>query len=151
MEWVSVISACIAAVAAWIAYWSLRSQRHLATIATAFPIMNEAEKMLGSAPDLLKLHGVTDEMLEECGASPGEIVYTLLSFNSDAAFYHIQETKKVELTLYRRRMLNTPEVRRIWSCVLRKSMYNSTPFVDAVDDYIRAVEATEHQETAADE
>ena len=48
--------------------------------------------------------------------------------------------KNIELTQYRKNMLQNEKVRIIWKKILMDKMLDEGPFVNAVDDYIEQIE-----------
>ncbi len=136
MDYLAVASAIVAVIGATIAYWSLRQERRLAEWIMSYSRLNAAEAMLADYPTLLRLHGITDEMLEAHGVDVNEVVYLLRSFRAGQELSRLRGSNRYKLTPYRETMLSNARVQLIWREFLHGSLVFQSPFTAAVNDYI---------------
>ncbi len=135
MDTLSVLSTIIAVIAAIISVITFYETRKIAKIQTNLELVNKGNEMIIQHPDLLALHGITETRLKECSVSIQEFLYILNSFYAGQAYHSIDGTKKVVLSVYRKRMLDNEKVRTSWVHFIRQHMIAPTPYAKAIDEY----------------
>ncbi|MCI5125193.1 MAG: hypothetical protein D3925_12150 [Candidatus Electrothrix sp. AR5] len=132
---VPLLSAVVSVVAAFIAYRSLTEQRRVTYWSVNYSRLLDAEKMMWNYPELLKLHGVTDELLKECDATPQEVIYLLISLRAGQESWRLDPKIEGKLSPYRQQMLNNPKVALVWEKILYKKLIFRTKFAHDVNKY----------------
>ena len=133
---VSIASLLVAIVSAIIAIGAKNETIRIAKWTVNFTRLTDAETMVKEYPEILKMHGVSEEDLNACNASAEEVVYLLQSFRAGQEWSRIATKKYHSLSPYRKQMLDQPKVQCIWNRVLRERLLFDSPFVKAVDSYI---------------
>lgn len=112
----------------------LDAQRHI----QSYSRLLDAEMMMVDTPEVLALHGVRSEDLERIGATPEEVLYVLRSVRAGMETSRLEELEGQPhvLSPYRRKQLEDPKFRAIWTDVLRGHFIFRAPFVESVDRYI---------------
>jgi len=101
----------------------------------------QTEMLMIQNPELLELHNIDEKLLEKHNISPKEVVYLAQSFSAGQLFYLIPGVNKnIELTQYRKNMLQNEKVRIIWKKILMDKMLDEGVFIKAVNDYINQIE-----------
>jgi hypothetical protein len=132
---ISIISAVVAIFAAIIAYKSLNENRRITAWTMNFSRLTDAERLMLNHPELLRLHGVTDEFLKKNGTTPVEVVYLLASFRAGQEWAHIKKGEH-KLSRYRINMLSNKKVVNVWHNILYGRLIFSSPFSEAINDFI---------------
>lgn len=129
-------SVAIAVVAVVVACYSFWEVRRASKWSTNYSRLLEAERMLLTYPQLLRFHGVTDEMLAKCDATPEEVVYLLLSMRAAQEALRSDGVGEDGLSPYRKNLLLHPKVALIWREILRHRLIFRTEFVSQVDKFL---------------
>lgn len=142
-QFVAVVSALVAVASIGIAIFSLRvsqrslkEQRHVTKYMAAYTYLASAEAMFSDRPDLMRLHGLELKVLEELEVSTEEVIYLINSFTSAELYHRIEGDWPAELTMYRKNLLDSPTVQKVWEQIIRGRFISDGPFSCAVDDYL---------------
>jgi hypothetical protein len=135
------LSLFVAIIAAVIATWSIRSQTHALKWRANHDFHLASLDILARQPDILRFHGVSLTDLERDGLSLEDLIYLCLDFDAGDTLYEIGGDRHIDLTDYRKRLLDNDQVRQAWTKYLRNGFFNRTSFSKAVDAYIAAKEA----------
>jgi hypothetical protein len=139
----SILSVCVAAFVAWTATRAIRAQLRALKWRANHDFHLAAWNILGAKPSILKFHGIDLTDLERDGFSIDELIYLCLNFDAGAALYNIGGDKSVELTHYRKHLLDNPKVRIAWKKYLRDRFFNPTPFTRAIEDRVAELDRRE--------
>jgi hypothetical protein len=126
----------------------MHTQRHAEKWLANHDFLNRATAMIPAHPDLLKLHQIDPDQLATEGISCEEFIYLYLNFDAASALYRISGDPSVQLTEYRKNILQNAKVRMIWKRYLRPKLFNPTPFALAVDAYIDDLEVKDRDTLA---
>jgi hypothetical protein len=137
---VSGLSLIASVASAAIAVLAVRTSKRIAMETTTLQLHNFADQICHEHPELYELHGITAADLAREGVSPQELSYVVHSFDAGSAYYRIHSPTKVELTEYRRQMLQHPKVRKIWKAFIVGKTMSRSQFTEAVDQQIAALE-----------
>lgn len=132
---VAVVSALIAVISALVSVRTLKVQRYISKYAAAYTYLSTAEAMFRERPELLELHGLDLKVLEEIGVTPDEVLYLINSFTGTDLYFRIEGTRPAKLTTYRKALLNTPKVQKVWEKIIRGRFISEGAFTEAVDRY----------------
>jgi len=135
MEILSVLSTVIAVLAAVISIITFYETKKIAKIQTNLELVNRGNEMIVQHPQLLALHGITENNLVECGLNTSEFLYILNSFYAGQGYHSIGGTTKVVLSAYRKKMLENEKVKQAWTKLIRNNMLAATPYAKAIDEY----------------
>lgn len=138
---ISIISCCIALVAAWISTRTLEEHKRISKIQNNYALLAQANNLLVQHPGLLELHNISLEELKTIGVTEQEVVYLLQSIIAAETYYEIEKSKHVDyknFSDYRRNLLSNPKVKLIWTTFMRDKLVFTSPFVIAVDEYYKA-------------
>ena len=137
MDAIGLISATIAGIAAFVAYYALNEQRRITKWSTNYTRLADTEALANNCHSILELHGITQSDIERCDAKAEEIVYLLQSFRAGQEWSRLSRKRNHSLSPYRKQMLNQPKVACIWKDILRNRIIFDSPFVQAVDRYLK--------------
>ena len=133
---VGTVSAFAAAVAVLVSLITWKESKRLAAWTMNFTHLVDAERMLSVKPELLEFHGITKDMMNQCNATPEEIVYLLSSFRAGQEWTKLTGRDAHKLSAYRKNMLDNEKVVNIWQNILYEKIIHSGPFVRAVNQYL---------------
>lgn len=141
LEWTAIVSAIVAVVAAYLTYHNLIENKRILRYEKNYLFVAQTETLMVQNPELLELHNIDKKFLDRYNISSKEVIYLAQSFSAGQLFYLIPNmNKNIELTQYRKNMLQNEKVRIIWKKILMDKMLDEGPFVNAVDDYIEQIE-----------
>ncbi len=143
----SGLSLLVGVASAGAAVLAVRTSKRIAMETTTLQLHNFADQMCQAHPELYELHGITAADLAREGVSPQELSYVAHSFDAGEAYYRIQNPARVELTEFRRQMLQHPKVRTIWKAFILGKTLSRSRLTAAVDQCIADIErkATDSQ------
>lgn len=130
------LSLLIAVAALVVSLHAVAEQRRVTKWTTNYGRLMDAEMSFKDHPRLLALHGVTDEMLVRCGASPEEVAYLLISFRAGQESWRLDPKGENILSPYRRHMLLQPKVVAIWQQIIHNRLLFRTGFVEMINRFI---------------
>lgn len=136
IEPIAAASAGIALISARISWRNLKEQKRVTKYAAAYTYLSAAEAMFRESPELMRLHGLDLEVLEELRVSKEEVVYLINSFTGADLYHRIEGNWPAELTTYRKNLLDNPTVQKVWEKIIRKRFVSEGTFSDAVDEYL---------------
>ncbi len=140
LDLIGIISATVAVIAAMISLVNLRESRRIAKYSENSSLVFQTESLALKHKNLIKLHNITEEMLEEVNATAEEVIYLSLSINASRAFCQIQ--KKVELSEFRKNMFKNKKVIMIWRHIIRGRLVSSdSSYAKVVDKYMDEIDS----------
>jgi hypothetical protein len=95
----------------------------------------------GQPSSLLEILGIDLNAVARDGLSPKELVFINTHLDASSVLYRISGEKKPKLTEYRKNFLRHPKVRLAWRNYLKARTQNPGPWMDAVDAYVKQIEA----------
>ena len=129
-------SAAVSFASALIAFTAVMGQRNVSKHSSNLERLTKATDLIPRDPELLGLHGISQQELRADGISETELIYLLYLFEAGDLYYTIEGSKNVELRPYRKVMLDQPKVRLIWCKYLNKKLFHDSAFSRAVNSYI---------------
>ncbi len=146
-EWISLVAAFIAVISAVVAYASLKETKRIKVHENSYTSLFNAESLIYNSPNLLELHGITDELLGKYEIEPKEVMYLLHSIRagqenarlkeSSASFqWKIWSSKEYELSEYRKNQFSCEKTQKIFNLILKDRLVFGTDFIHAVDKHI---------------
>lgn len=135
MNTIAIVSAFISTCSAIVALLSLYEQRRISKLSANLEFLTQTQKMLLDNPKLLSLHNITTEMLKECELNYEEFIYVLNTLYAGQVYYFVEKKKNIDLSKYRKNILNNKKVKIAWKKIIRETMIIDSPFVAAIDEY----------------
>jgi hypothetical protein len=136
------ISALVAIGAASLALEAIRRQTRTQSWIANHDLLKRTTDMIEAEPKLLEIFGIDIKQLEQDDLTAKELVFINTQLDASSVYYRISGEKPV-FTEYRKNFLRHPKVRLAWRKYLRERTQNPGPWMDAVDAYIKEVEAGE--------
>jgi hypothetical protein len=140
-----VASACsviVAIGAALLAWEAIRRQTRTQKWLANHQLLMTTNDMIIEDPNLLAILGIDLDAAAQDGLSATELVFINTHLDASSVLYRISG-EKPKLTEYRKNFLRHPKVRLAWRSYLRGRTQNPGPWMDAVDAYVREIEADE--------
>lgn len=139
-----LISSLALFVSALTGIWTIRHTREQAQAAKLANVTSiiAVERSLGTIPTALRLHGITNDELEDAGVTAEGLAYLLASCSATSIYHNFSAedpTQPFADDSYRHAMCASPDFRRAWPLV--KRMMNKGTFVSRMDATIAGVEA----------
>jgi len=129
----SIVAVAVALISAVVAVLAWRQQRVAAQLVVNTHFLNDTLSMLSADPSLLALHGITEEDLAAQDITASELIYMLNTVYAGQAFHGAGRSRRISLSSYRRKLLDTPKFERAWRHLIRERLTLRTPFTDAID------------------
>jgi hypothetical protein len=145
MEIRDVASACsviVAIGAALLAWEAIRRQTRTQKWLANHQILMKTIDMTIDDPSLLDILGIDLDAVARDGLSAKELVFINTHLDASSVLYRISG-EKPKLTEYRKNFLRNPKVRLAWRNYLKGRTQNPGPWMDAVDAYVKQIEADE--------
>jgi len=139
---ISIASPLIAVFAAVIAYRTMRETRRIAQYQTNIETLIEVEKELKNDVNLLKLHNIETDFLEEEGISATELSYIIASFRAGSAYYVLGNKNDSRLSDYRKNLLDNKKVKLVYEKVIRGKIIPHGLLIKLIDEYYASQEHT---------
>ncbi len=130
-----MIAAAVSLISAIVAILAWRQQRTTAQLVVNTHFLNDTLSMLSADPSLLALHGITEHNLSEHDLTAAELIYMLNTVYAGQAFHGAGNKRRVHLSSYRRKLLDSPKFERAWRYFIRERLTLRTPFTDAIDGH----------------
>jgi hypothetical protein len=129
------LAVLISVLSAYLSRRALDAQISISKNTAFFTQKAAAEEYLALHPELLELHGIEPQMLNELEITEHEFVYLMQSFNAAELYYQIAESKTITLSQYRKTLLSNPKVKIAWQKLIRGKLLTESTFTKAVDAY----------------
>jgi hypothetical protein len=137
----SVFSVIVAIGAAFLAWEAIRRQTRTQKWLANHQLLMQTNDMITDDPDLLGILGIDlDEVIRD-GLTAKELVFINTHLDASSVLYRISGDRNPILTEYRKNFLHHPKVRLAWRKYLRGRIQNPGPWMDAVDAFIKQIEA----------
>jgi hypothetical protein len=141
-DYASVVSAIVAIIAATVAWVAISRQTRTQSWVANHDLLKRTADMIDEEPKLLEILGIDIDELKQDGLTAKELVFINTHLDASSVFYRISGEKPI-LTEYRKNFLRHPKVRLAWRKYLKGRSQNPGPWMDAVDAYIKEIEASE--------
>ena len=136
----SFISAIVAIIAALLSLWALFEQRRIAKLNANIAFLLEGQRNLNENTDLLEIHNIRNNDLEEIGINHRELVYILNSLYAGQVYHFISAKRKIRLSKYRTNLLDNEKVKLAWIHIIRNKMVTDSAFVKAIDKHYELIQ-----------
>jgi hypothetical protein len=120
---------------------SSRRQEFTAGRLNNLAAISDIERMIADNPQILELHGVSLQELEQSGITSNEIAYLLSSFTAGRLYYSSNDGGTVspfEVGSYRYNMLSSHRTRKAWPII--KKLMEPGKYRDKIDITIKEIE-----------
>jgi hypothetical protein len=137
---ISFASILIALFAAWISGRTLNEQKRIAKVSNNYSLLMQANSLIIEYPELLGIHNITSDELQNANVTEKEVVYILQSIQAAQSYYEVENSSRVNintLSLYRQNFLRNKKVRSVWTTFMREKLIVSSPFSNAVDEFYK--------------
>jgi len=135
---VAIVALIISVASAVIARIALKEQIRVSQLTANYSAVASADASLFNNKDLLELHNINEELLEESGVTHVELLYLADSFQAAELYYRIENNKSVVLNQYRQNQLRNEKVQKAWKGIIRGRFSSYAPFTEAIDKFIEA-------------
>lgn len=135
MKYVNYLSAVLSVIAITVSVYAVFEQRRASMVIANIQFLNDKLNMLKSSPELLEIHGITEQDLNKNGITAEELVYMLNGVYSGQAFYFTGNYGSSKISSYRLQILKNKKFERAWKNLIRERMTHRTPYTDLIDSY----------------
>ena len=122
---ISITSLLIAVISAILAFKSMKETKRTAQYQTNIQTLIEVEKELKNDVNLLKLHNIDTDFLDEEGISAHELSYIIASFRAADAYYIIGNKNDSRLSNYRKNLLDNRKVKLVYEKIIRRKIFTT--------------------------
>lgn len=129
------ISLFIAILALIIAFFTFKENGRVQRILANQTYLSDVELKMLDNPELLTLHNVDKELLNDCDINATELVYIITNLNAAAVFYRLKAKDIKGFSEYRKNFLDNPKVKKAWENIIKNKFISNKKFIEAIDKY----------------